>query len=77
MFNAPFRARAMTRAKTFRKPLTKGLKIAIALVACSPILAAAAQAFAQTPPAAVATPPPRPLLPTTGCRSRWSGLART
>ncbi len=55
MFNALLRARAMTRAQSVRKPLTKGQRIAIALAACSPVLAVAAQAFAQTPPAAVAT----------------------
>ena len=54
MFNALFRARAITRAKASRQSLTKGQRIAIALAACSPILAVAAQAFAQTPPAAVA-----------------------
>lgn len=55
MFNALLRARAMTRAQSVRQPLTKVQKIAIALAACSPILAVAAQAFAQTSPAAVAT----------------------
>lgn len=55
MFNALFWARAMTRAQSIRRPLTKGQRIAIALAACSPVLAVAAQACAQTPPTAVAT----------------------
>ncbi len=76
MFNALLRARAMTRAQSVRQPLTKVQKIAIALAACSPILAVAAQAFAQTSPAAVATAGTR-RSSATGCRSRWWGLAPT
>lgn len=58
MFNALSRVRAMLRAPIARKPLTRAQTIAVALAACSPVLAVAAQAFAQTPPPVVAAPAP-------------------
>ena len=63
MFNAPSRVRAMLRALSPRRPLTRApltraQAIVVALAACSPILAVAAQAFAQTPTAAASTPAP-------------------
>ena len=57
MFNALSRVRAMLRALSPRKPMTRARTIAMALAACSPVLAVAAQALAQTPPS-VATPAP-------------------
>ena len=56
MFNALSRVRAMLRAPISRKPLTRAQTIAIALAACSPVVAVAAQAFAQTSPPVAAAP---------------------
>ena len=58
MFNALSRVRAMLRAPSPRRSLTRAQAIAIGLAACSPILAVAAQAFAQTPPAVASAPAP-------------------